>query len=114
MRQKALLLAVVVAGMMTISWNCQNRRSSTDDYVTRMREARDRIAPPGGEITLMPGERVIDIDVNCTTGDPECLVIVTRPMHRRERPRTLTVRMPYAERGQPLSLTVREVARSRR
>jgi hypothetical protein len=113
MRQKALLFGIMLSALPLISGSCPNR-SSTGDYVTGIQETRNRIQTPSGEITLLPGERVIDVDVNCLTTDPQCLIIVTRPMYRREVPRTLTVRLPYAQRPTPQSITIRETARARR
>lgn len=117
MKRQTVLLSIVpcivlMAAPLIGGGSCPNR-SSTDDTVTRIREVRDRIAPPSGEITLLPGEHVIDVDVNCLTADPECLVIVTRPMHRREEPRTLTVHLPYAQSPAPPSITIRETAARR-
>lgn len=118
MKRQAVLLSIVpciaLLAMPLIGGGSCPNRSSTDDTVTRIREVRDRIAPPSGEITLLPGEHVIDVDINCMTTDPECLVIVTRPMRRREAPRTLTVHLPYVQSPAPPSITIREIARPRR
>ncbi|MEA3248906.1 MAG: hypothetical protein U9Q03_00940 [Patescibacteria group bacterium] len=113
MRQTALLLGIILTSSLLISGSCPNR-SSTDDFVTRIQEARNRIQTPSGEITLLPGERVLDVDINCLTTEPQCLVILTRPMHRRERPRSLKLHLPYAERPLPSSITIQETARERR
>ncbi len=112
MKDRMLLLAAAVLACLMISGSCPNR-SSSDDFMTSVRQVRDSITRPAGEITLRPGEHVVDIDVNCLTTDPECLVIVTRPMYRRETPRTLTLHLPYARRPMPASITVREMPRPR-
>lgn len=111
-------LALVFAALFLLGGSCPNRTSRTPrdtlgNMAESVRAARDRMFTPPHEFILPAGQHVLDVDINCTRADPECLTILTRPMHRREQPRTLTLHIPFASGAVPSSVTIREVARPR-